>query len=55
VLLVTEDEADAFLAHADAVDKAARTELRKAKKKPQPRGNAGQSGTEVARNRKLAS
>lgn len=44
---------------ADAVDKAARTELRKAKKRPRttkkPGGAAGQSGTEVARNRKRAS
>jgi hypothetical protein len=44
---------------ADAVDKAARTELRKAKKKPRtpqkPGSAADQSGTEVARNRKRAS
>jgi integrase len=44
---------------ADTVDKAARTELRKAKKKPRtikkPCGAPGQSGTEVARNRKRAS
>jgi integrase len=44
---------------ADAVDKAARTELRKAKKKPpttkKPGSGAGQSGTEVARNRRRAS
>jgi integrase len=44
---------------ADAVDKAARTELRKAKKKPRNDRKSGsgtsQSGTEVARNRKQAS
>jgi integrase len=44
---------------ADAVDKAARTALLKAKKKPRnakkPGSGAGQSGTEVARNRKRAS
>jgi integrase len=44
---------------ANAVDKAARAELRKAKKKPRnakkPGGGASQSGTEVARNRKQAS
>jgi hypothetical protein len=38
---------------ADTVDKAARTELRKAKNKPRtakkPGGAAGQSGTDVAR------
>ena len=44
---------------ADAVDKATRAELRKAKKKPRATkkadSGAGQSGTEVARNRKRAS
>lgn len=44
---------------ADAVDKAARAELRKAKKKPRNVRKSGngtsQSGTEVARNRKRAS
>jgi integrase len=44
---------------ADAVDKAARAELRKAKRKPRnakkPASGAGQSGTEVARNRRQAS
>jgi integrase len=44
---------------ADAVDKAARAELRKAKKKPRNDRKSGsgtsQSGTEVARNRKRAS
>jgi hypothetical protein len=44
---------------ADAVDEAARAELRKAKKKPRtdkkPGASASQSGTEAARNRKRAS
>jgi hypothetical protein len=44
---------------ADAVDKAARAELRQARREPartsKPAGNSGASGTEVARDGKDAS